>query len=129
MKVVGVIGTTESADCFPARGDPRSPTYGRTPYSMLVTGPNGAYSVFTSGLYRGAATVKVTARWGYALTVPDDIQEVCIMQAARWWNRLQSAMADSVGSAEMGMLFYRQRIDPDIAAILIDGRYVRKSVG
>lgn len=137
---VGTIGTTTSADVFPASGDPSAPTY-RTPYTMLITGPNGDYSVFTSGLYagrtgftrapmgRGVPTVAVTATWGYALTPPADIKMANIMQAARWYKRLQSSMADALASLATGQLVFRQRIDPDIKLILQNGRYIIPEVG
>jgi hypothetical protein len=141
---LGVVGTTTGADCFPARGSKKRPDY-RTPaqvgkpYTMLVIGANADYSTFTGGGWtgrsgfrrtltmRGLPTVQVTARWGYASTVPADIKEATIMQAARWYKRLQSAMADATASAELGQLLYTQKLDPDIAGILIDGGYVRKA--
>lgn len=139
---LGTVGTTTSADCFPATGDIECPVYNRTPYTLLIIGANGAYSVFTSGSFttrggfpprgavtRGVTTVKVTARWGFALTVPDDIKEACIMQAARWYKRLQGAMADTVSGEDFGTLLYRKALDPDIALILRDGGYIRRTLG
>lgn len=139
---LGTVGSTTEADCFPATGDPEMPDYVSTPYTFLVIGANGDYSVFTSGSYttrggfrrygsqtRGMPTVQVSARWGYALTVPHDIREATIMQSARWYKRLQSAMADTAASTEFGTLLYRQSLDPDIKLILESGRYVRPAVG
>ena len=139
---LGTVGSTTDADVFPASGDPIAPDYNSTPYTFLVIGPNGSYSVFTGGSFttrggfrgigsrtRGTPTVKVTAKWGFATTVPADIKEACIMQSARWYKRLQSAMADTAASTEMGTLLYRQSLDPDIALILKSGRYVKPAVG
>lgn len=144
---VGIVGTTTEADCFPARGHPKRPDFTlpaicNKPFNLLVIAPNGNYPTFTGGEWTrkpgfrplslhnwGTPTVKVTARWGYSATVPDDIKIATIMQAARWYKRLQSAMADSVASAEMGQLFYRQTLDPDIKGILVDGRYVKPAIG
>lgn len=139
---VGTVGATTGADVFPASGEPEWPDYNSTPYTFLVVGANGDYSVFPSGRYttrggfkpsvlvaRGVPVVKVTARWGYAAAVPDDIKEACLMQAARWYKRLQSAMADAVASADFGQLLYRQKLDPDIAGILLDGGYVKFLIG
>lgn len=143
---VGTVGTTLLADVFPARGDSENPDYtlpaqcGK-PFDLLVVGANGSYSEFTGGkwtsrggfrpsdfTHRGLPTVKVTAKWGYSVTVPADIKEACIMQAARWYKRLASAMADTLASADLGMLLYREKLDPDIAGILLDGRYVRPAL-
>lgn len=139
---VGTIGTTTSADVFPATGDPKRPAYNTTPYTLLVIGANADYSCFTSGDFvgragfepsttvaKGVATVQVTARWGYATIVPDDVKEACIMQAARWYKRLQSAMADTTATAEMGTLLYQKSLDPDIKGILDDGGYKRPRIG
>lgn len=139
---LGTVGTTTDADVFPASGDPEVPDYNSTPYTFLVIGSNGAYSLFPSGSFttrggfkpagsrtRGVPTVEVEARWGFALTVPHDIREAAIMQSARWFKRLQSAMADTAASSELGTLLYRQSLDPDIALILRSGRYIRPAVG
>jgi len=74
-------------------------------------------------------TVQITARWGFATEVPIDIKEAAIMQAARWYKRLQSAMADVLASGELGQLLYRKSLDPDIRRLLVDGRYVKPVVG
>lgn len=139
---VGMVGSTTGADVFPASGDPEAPDYNSTPYVFMVIGANGDYSIFTDGTFttrggfkpsgsrtRGTPTVQVTARWGYAITVPDDIKQACIMQATRWYKRLQSSMGDSIASTEFGQLLYRQSLDPDIRLILEAGRYVRPAVG
>lgn len=139
---VGTVGTTTDADVFPASGDPEQPDYSDTPYDLLVVGANGSYSSFTSGSFtsrrgfrpssdvrRGVPTVEVTARWGFSDDTPADILEACIMQSARWYKRLQSAMADATASADFGQLLFRQSLDPDIKLILEGGRYVRPAVG
>ncbi len=123
-------------------GERESPNYNDTPYTGLLVDPNGSYSVFTNGAYvglrgfppagttrRNLPTVRVTARWGYAVTAPAAIKSACVMQTARWYKRLQSSMADVLASGEMGMLMYRQELDPDIKHILVGGRYVRPAVG
>jgi len=132
-------------DYIAAAGDWRFPDYNRTPYTLLIIDPNGDESVFTGGRYasatglvpigtpernaRGLPTVRVTARWGYADEVPPDIKEACIMQCARWYKRLQSSMADTLASPDLGTLTFRLRLDPDIQGILVDGRYVVPAIG
>lgn len=123
-------------------GEREAPNYNDLPYTGLMVDPNGDYAVFTSGTYvglrgfppagttrRNLPTVRVNARWGYALAVPAAIKEACIMQVARWYKRLQSSMADTMASGELGMLMYRQELDPDIKHILVGGRYVRPAIG
>jgi len=123
-------------DWIPCTGDPTYPEFGVLPYTMLLTDPNGDYASFTSGRFshrhgfrptstvsRGIPTVEVTARWGYSVLVPDDIEEACVMIAARWYKRLQSGQADTLASGELGQLLYTMKIDPDVALILTSGRY------
>jgi hypothetical protein len=127
-------------------GDAQSPEFdpinrGR-PYTALMIDPNGDYSVFTSGKFssrpgfkpalsagRGLPTVKATAKWGYATTVPYPIKEACIVQASRWFKRAESAYADAVATGEMGLLVYRKSLDVDVQAMLISARLVRPAIG
>lgn len=141
--VLGTVGTTTDADVFPATGNPSNPDYQTLPYTMLMIGANGDYSRFTTGAYthrpgfrpertavpRGLPTVEVTARWGFASAVPQNIATACLMQAARWYKRLQSSMADVLASGELGQLMYRQKLDPEVALLLEQGRYVRPATG
>lgn len=131
-----------AGDWIPFRGDPKDPNFNGLPYTMLMIDPTGDQAVFTGGKYnnlrgfrpdaisqRGVPTVQVTAKWGYSVAVPADIKEACIMQAARWYKRLEGAMSDALASAELGQLLYRQSLDPDIKMILVNGRYTKPVVG
>ncbi|MFA5377698.1 MAG: hypothetical protein WC455_18250 [Dehalococcoidia bacterium] len=130
-----------AGDWLAFRGDPESPDFNRTPYTHLMVDPTGDYAVFSSGAYSGKSgfrrddlgrrrvpTVRVTAKWGYATTVPGPIQEAAAALATRWYKRFQSAFADTLGNAELGTLLYRQTIDPDIKMMLTEGRYIKPSV-
>ena len=115
-------------DFIVATGGYERPEYNRTPYTLLLTDPNGSYGAFTAG-FGGRPTVMVTARWGYSDTVPPQVREACIVQASRWWKRGESGWADSVASADMGSLQFRQAIDPDLKAMLIEARLVVPAIG
>lgn len=139
---VGIVGTTTSADVFPASGYPNCPNYTDTPYNLLIIGANNSHSsTFTSGKFvtrggfrpsteipHGLPTVKVTAKWGYATTVPAQIKEACIMQAMRWYKRIQGGMADSLASSDLGQMMYTKELDPEIGFILDRGRFVRPAL-
>jgi len=131
-----------AADWIECRGDPRCPDFNTLPYDLLLVDPTGSQSLFTSGeflgrggfrptidVYRGVPTVQVTAIWGYSVAAPADIKEACLMQAARWFKRFQSSMADVLASDELKALLYRQSLDPDIKRLLVDGRYVKPVIG
>lgn len=124
------------------RGDPQAPNYNRLPYTGIMVAASGTESVFISGAYvtrqgfapstdiaRGEPTVQITARWGYAAEVPTAIHEACIMQATRWYKRLQSAMADTVGGPELGTLVFSKALDPAVQMLLTNGRFVRPPIG
>ena len=137
-------GTTYTSwaatDWIPFRGDPEDPNFNGLPYTAIMTNPGGNYSRFYSGSFggwgwhrssvsRGVPTMRITSKWGYSVAVPADIKEACIMQAARWYKRLEGAMSDALASSELGMLLYRQVLDPDVKMILVNGRYVKPAVG
>jgi hypothetical protein len=134
--------TWTTADWIACSGDPEYPDFNNLPYNLILVDATGDESIFTSGKYtvrggfrpttdvaRGVPTVRITARWGYSAAAPADIQEACIMQAARWFKRLEGAMSDALATGELGTLFYRQSLDPDIKMILVNGRYVKPTTG
>jgi len=130
-------------DWFAFSGDPQWPDFNSLPYNSLMVDPNGDQSAFTSGLYTGmrgfprrvgslrrqVPTVRVTASWGYSLTVPDQIREACIMQAAIWYKRLQGSMASALASGELGELEVFRTLDPAIELILRLGRFMKPPTG
>ena len=110
-------------------GSRRFPNFNATPYTGLMVNPNGDYSRFFSGNVSGFPMVQITAKWGAYVTIPTELKEASIMQATRWFKRLEGAMSDALASGELGQLLYRQSLDPDIKMILVSGRYVRPAVG
>lgn len=130
-------------DWIPFRGDYRRPNFNRLPYTAIMIDPNGDYDVFTNGRMttrggfpplqdtpRGAPTVKVTAKWGYAVTAPARVKEACIAQAARWFKRGEGGWADTLASAEFGQpQFKPSALDPDIRLMLEAARLIKPQVG
>lgn len=132
-------------DWFAFSGDRKRPNFNPIvegkPYTGLQTDPNGDYVSFTSGRYRGISgfrplargprsvfTVKVTAKWGYATTVPSPITQATVMMVARWYKRLETQMGDALANADMGEVRYTKKLDPDIEFLLRNGRYKRPTV-
>ena len=133
-----------ASDWLAASGNPENPDFHRTPYRMLIVDPTGDYDHFTGGRFawragfrpdpnsvrqRGTPTVRVTAKWGYAVSVPAQVKEACIIQTARWYKRGQSAWADTVANPDVGQLMYRKELDPDVKFILSDGGFVKPRLG
>jgi hypothetical protein len=102
-------------------GDWLAPDFDSTPYTgILLTGRSQA--TFLKEKY---PTVRVTARWGYAETVPAQVKVATIAQAHRWFKRGESSWADVLGSPDTGQLFYRSKLDADIRLMLEGARLVR----
>lgn len=118
-----------TTDWIAYRGSRAEPDFNKTPYNSLMVNPNGDYRRFWQGSIKGFPMVQVTAKWGYATTIPGELKEASIMQATRWFKRLEGAMADALASGDLGQLMYRQSLDPDIKMILVNGRYVKPTVG
>lgn len=125
-----------------ATGDPRKPDFNRTPYRFLIVTADNEYDVFTDGRYttrrgfrpvselqRSVPTVRITAKWGYATTVPSEIKLACIIEAARVYKRGLSAFGDTLTNVKMGQLMYTKNLDPATQQILINGRYVKPMTG
>lgn len=129
-------------DWIPFSGDPKAPNFNDLPYDAIMVDPNGDWSYFTGGRYTGRSgfrpmgigersvpTVMVLAKWGFAVDVPDDIKEACVMQAAIWYKRMQGAMASALANTELGVLDLYRTLDPAIEFILQRGRYMKVATG
>lgn len=133
-----------TTDWIAFKGDPERPNFNATPYDAVMCSAVGNYSIFTSGFFstkqgfrpdpdyeykRGVPTIQITAKWGYATTVPAAIKQAAITLCARWWKRGESAWSDVLASGELGQLLYRKELDPDVKMMLVAGRYVRPAIG
>lgn len=129
-------------DWLPFSGDPKAPIFNDLPYDSLMTDPNGDYANFTGGLYSGrrgfrptqsygrsVPTVRVTAKWGFSVSIPDDIQEACMMQTMILYKRMQGSGASVLASAELGTIEVFRTLDPAVELILRMGRYIRPATG
>lgn len=135
-------------DWLAYRGGSRNPNFNPLglqqprPYDHLMIDVNGSYSVFTSGKYqskggfrpstpinRGVPTVKVTAKYGFAVTPPSIVTQVCIIQSARWWKKGQFAHADQSANVELGQMTYQQPMDSDLLRLLSAARLIMPSAG
>ncbi len=138
-------------DYVPFAGDERSPNFNPLPYgpySGLMVTATGTSRIFTSGAFsnqigfrsdmarlqnnalgRGLPTVRVTARWGFAASVPPVIKQACLTQAARWWKRGSSGWSDSMANGDTGVMTYRKAVDPDVQMMLVAGRMVKPAMG
>jgi hypothetical protein len=132
---------------LPARGSPDQPTFGATPYTLVVTSeplltPHRSFGPAWSSTWsnswspsRGKMTrrvawpsVWVTLTPGFAESVPEVVNQCCKIQVARWVRRAASSWADAIGDSVTGELRFVQQLDPDVELMLKYGRLVRPSV-
>lgn len=124
-------------------GSAKQPNYNKLPYQLLMVTASGDYAVFTSGRFSGrrgfrpdreepfvVQTVRVTARWGYSIAVPDAIKQACITQTAIWYKRGQSGWSRVLSASEFGQLeFDEAELDPAVQLLLFSGRFVKPATG
>jgi hypothetical protein len=130
-----------ASDWVAFSGSPERPNFNRLPYNGIMISAVGDQVPFVSGSYsfrpgfrpsqtgrRGVPTLQVTAKWGYALTVPPVVTEATYVLTARWLKRGQSAWSDALASADFGMILYRQKVDPDVMMMLSNARLIKPAL-
>lgn len=118
----GVYVALGSDDWLPFAGDALEPVYDDPPYAGIL---------LVSGSFPSAdrlPQIRITARWGYSLTVPAVIKMATIAQAGRWFKRAETAWSDTTADENTGEKSYRQAVDPDIKQMLFNGRLVRPTI-
>ena len=63
------------------------------------------------------AGVQVTARWGYATTVPTQVAQACIQLSLRFFARFGSPTGVQ-SSNDFGAVYVSRKLDPDVAMML-----------
>lgn len=123
-----VLGATEY-QAF--RGSYDNPNFNDTPYDAIMLSANATISSFYTGNTVGyfdntitnsktpqLPTVQITARWGYADTIPEVIKTAAIMQTTRIYKRLQGGMADALLSSDLGQARFLSKLDKDVQVLL-----------
>lgn len=141
--------TWESTDWIAFTGSNKRPNFNPLvkdqpkPYTKLMIAITGNHSHFTSGLTTtaregfspistfleiGQPTVYVTAKWGYAVSVPDVIKQATLIQAARWFKRGQGQWADEISNADFGEIRVVKENDP-VYHYLLKNKMIRPAIG
>ncbi|MDZ4771209.1 MAG: hypothetical protein SGJ24_18970 [Chloroflexota bacterium] len=120
----------DAADWRAFSGSALAPHFTRTPFTAIMVVPGGKVRAFADGRADSvsAPMVRVTARWGYAASVPGTIETACIIGAARLYKRGASAYQDAIAGSDVGMLSYRRGLDAEVEAILRGGHFLRPRV-
>jgi hypothetical protein len=118
----GVYAALAPDDWMAFAGDALDPLYDDPPYAGILL----LSDVFPSADRQ--PQIRITARWGYALSVPHVIKMATIAQAGRWYKRAETAWSDTTASETTGEKSYRQAVDPDIKHMLVNGRLVRPAI-
>lgn len=131
-----------AADWIAFSGDPNFPNFNDLPYTGLMMAAGQTYSNFYGGTFGGLAgfrpdtesvrnvpMLQVTAKWGYAVTVPPIIKQACLIQAASIYKEAQSSFGAQLASAEFGTLQYARELHPKTVDMLKKGRFMRPAIG
>lgn len=124
-----------TADFRGFRGAPnsRNTKFGITPYHGLMLTPNATISIFLDGLYDtrriAEPTVQVTARWGYADTIPAVIQQATLTQATIFYKRGKAAWADVLVDGNFGEARFVRKLDPALQLLVNSTGVVRPKFG
>lgn len=138
-----------STDWLAFRGSHKRPNFNPLaknnpmPYTSLMIALTGNQSHFTSGytyLTRegfppaqifpetGQPTVRVTAKWGYAVSVPLAIKQATIIQATQFFKRGQGVWADALANGDFQELRFVKETDPAYN-FLTRHKYVMPQIG
>jgi hypothetical protein len=75
----------------------------------------------------GYLTMSITANWGWP-AIPDLIRDICCKIAARAWHSRDAGWADTIGTAEIGVVKQLMRLDPIDKYALMSSGYVRHGI-
>jgi hypothetical protein len=85
------------------------------PYNFIVLDTlNGDHSFWP----RYPNAIVVTGRFGYSTVAPEEIKQMTLIQAVRWFKRGQQSFQDTGAITDLGQLTYTKAIDPDVAMMI-----------
>lgn len=119
----GVWTALASSAWYAYAGDYLEPDFDETPYNGILT--TGVLFPLPS---TPMPTVRITAKWGYAASVPPTVKQAVLTQAHRWHKRGQSGWADTMANSELGITVYRKAVDPDVQMMLMNARLMRPAI-
>lgn len=92
------------------------------PYTGIMTLASGNYNIFTDGRLipgvvsrkptRTMPTIQVTAKWGYAVVVPNPVKQAVLILASRYFKRSQAVWADALARSDFQELRFVSETDP-----------------
>lgn len=92
--------------------------YDTYPYTAPAWGPIVRLDSLREGWPDTPRGVRITGRWGFSTTVPEEVAEAVTIQTVRWFKRGQQAYADVGAITELGQLRYVKALDPDVQVLL-----------
>ncbi len=105
------------------RLEPRNAASLGEPWTSIILSSWGSSNPFMAGT---GTALAVTAKWGYAATIPKSVIEANLLQASRLFSRRQSPYGVA-GSPDLGgELRLLAKVDPDVAVLL--ARYVKVEI-
>jgi len=92
--------------------EPLNASLDAQPYTRLRVTPNGQFTF--PAVRKG---VEIAGSWGYAATTPDQVNEACLIQSSRVYQR-KDAPFGIAGAPEIGQTAVIPRLDPDVKMLL-----------
>lgn len=95
------------------------------PYTAVVINTlTGSKSTW----YSYPQAVRITGKFGFSTTAPDEIVEATIIQTVRWFTRGRQAFQDAGAIQELGRLKFVQKLDPDVQTLIELPRFQRVTI-
>ena len=89
--------------------------YNETPYWRIDLAEASAQSGFATGRRKA---VQIAGSWGYASTVPDDVQQACLMMVCRMYRQSMAGYGTEVGTPDIGTATVFQGMPSDAKRLL-----------
>lgn len=83
-------------------------------YRLDIDVLNGTKSLW----YSYPKSIKIVGKFGYKITVPDDVKNAAIIQVIRSFKRTQQAYRDTGAIVDLGEITYMRTLDPEVVAII-----------
>lgn len=73
--------------------------------------------------YSFPKSIKITAKFGWAETLPPEVEEMMIIQAVRWFQRHRQAFRDTVAIPELQQITYVKALDPEVVELFMNSTF------
>jgi hypothetical protein len=104
------------------------------PYNALVEGEPirrldiDSFNSSKAVWYRYPRAVKITGKWGYASSPPEDIKLATVALVIHAFKHAQQGFADTGAIPDLGQMVYRLGMPPETEMVLGSAKYARLAI-